>query len=115
MDSGDLVWVNFDPAFGHEQSGRRPALVLSNSAYNARSSFAIVCPITSSPRYWPFNVALPAVSETITGSVVVDQIKAIDRRRVVSPPVGRVDREFLKRIENVLALITLGPAAPDDL
>ncbi|GAC1339908.1 MAG: hypothetical protein NVSMB26_27890 [Beijerinckiaceae bacterium] len=115
MDSGDLIWVNFEPAFGHEQTGRRPALVLSNAAYNARASFAIVCPITTSERPWPFHVALPAETEKITGSVVVDQIKAIDRRRVVSTPVGRVDREFLKRVEDVLALITFGHAAPDRL
>jgi mRNA interferase MazF len=115
MDSGDIVWVNFDPAFGHEQSGRRPALVLSNVTYNARSSFAIVCPITSSGKFWPFNVALPPGTETITGSVVVDQIKTIDCRRVVSPPVERVDREFLKRVEDVLALITFGRAVPDHL
>ena len=112
MDSGDLVWVNFDPAFGHEQSGRRPALVLSNAAYNERSSFAIVCPITSSPRAWPFHVALPPVAANIRGSVVVDQIKAIDRRRVVSPSVGRVDREFLRRVEDVLTLITFGGPTP---
>jgi mRNA interferase MazF len=114
MDSGDLIWVNFDPAFGPKQSGRRPALVLSNADYNARSSFAIVCPITSAERPWPFHVPLPPTTGKITGSVVVDQIKAIERRRVVSPPVGRVNRDLLKRIEDVLALITFGHAAVPD-
>ena len=107
MDTGDIVWVNFDPAFGHEQAGRRPALVLSNRAYNERASFAIVCPITTSEKPWPFHVSLPAGLRA-TGSVVVDQIKAIDRRRIVKLPAERIDNASLERIRDLLALITFG-------
>ena len=107
MDTGDIVWVEFDPAFGHEQSGRRPALVLSNSEYNLRSSFAIVCPITRSRREWPFHVAL-GDQGSIQGSIVVDQVKSIDSRRVVSPRVGHVSADTLEHVRSTLAAITFG-------
>lgn len=107
MDTGDIVWVNFDPAFGHEQSGRRPALVISNRAYNERASFTIVCPITTSRKPWPFHVALPEGLK-VTGFAVVDQIKAIDKRRIVKSPAERIDSERLARVRDLLALITFG-------
>ena len=107
MDTGDIIWVNFDPAFGHEQAGRRPALVLSNQAYNERASFTIVCPITTSQKPWPFHVPLPAGLHA-TGFVVVDQVKAIDRRRIVKTPTERIDAESVGRIRDLLALITFG-------
>jgi mRNA interferase MazF len=108
LDTGDIVWVEFDPAFGHEQSGRRPALVLSNSEYNARSSFTIVCPITQSRREWPFHVALSEQGR-IRGSVVVDQIKSIDTRRVVSPRLEQVSANLLEQVRSTLAAVTFGP------
>lgn len=77
-DAGDWVWVEFDPAVGHEQGGRRPALVVSSSGYNSRSTYIVVCPITRSTKPWPFKVILPEDGQ-IAGSVLVDQIKSIDR------------------------------------
>ena len=76
---GDLMMVTFDPQSGHEQKGRRPALVISNDAFNQRTGIAIVCPITNTKRNIPFHVALPPES-TVTGFVMVEQVKAIDFR-----------------------------------
>ncbi len=76
-DRGDLVWLVFDPQAGHQQAGRRPALVLSPKAYNAKTHLALFCPITSQIKGYPFEVALPK-SDKISGVVLSDQIKSLD-------------------------------------
>ena len=76
---GDLITVTFDPQSGHEQKGRRPALVISNDLFNQRTGLAIVCPITNTKRDFPFHVALPQEC-TVTGFVMVEQVKSIDFR-----------------------------------
>ena len=76
-ERGDILWLTFDPQAGHEQAGRRPALVLSAAAYNRRASLAIVCPITSQPKGYPFEVALPEGS-AISGVVLADHVKSAD-------------------------------------
>ena len=78
-DRGDLVWLDFDPQAGHEQSGRRPALVLSPVAYNERTGLALCCPITSRVKGYPFEVALPPGIE-IDGVVLADQLRSLDWR-----------------------------------
>lgn len=79
FDRGQIVWVNFNPQRGHEQAGRRPALVISPKAYNALSNCVFVCPITSNIASWSWKVMLPE-GEEITGAVLVDQIKSIDAK-----------------------------------
>lgn len=83
-DAGDLVWLTFDPQAGHEQRGRRPALILSPRVYNAKARLAIACPITSHVKGYPFEVPLPP-GEKITGVVLADHVKNLDwqARRVV--------------------------------
>jgi mRNA interferase MazF len=76
---GDLIALTFDPQAGHEQKGRRPALVISNDLFNQRTGLAIVCPITNTQRNFPFHVALSEES-SVTGFVMVEQVKAIDHR-----------------------------------
>jgi len=76
---GDLIALTFDPQSGHEQKGRRPALVISKDLFNRRTGLAIVCPITKTRRDIPFHVALPGES-AVTGFVMVEQVKAIDFR-----------------------------------
>ena len=76
-DAGDLVWLTFDPQAGHEQRGRRPALILSPRIYNARARLAIACPITSHAKGYPFEVALPA-GAPLTGVVLADHVKNLD-------------------------------------
>lgn len=76
-DRGDILWLAFDPQAGHEQAGRRPALVLSPAAYNRRASLALVCPITNQAKGYPFEVALPQDS-AVSGVVLADHVKSAD-------------------------------------
>jgi mRNA interferase MazF len=76
-EAGDLVWLTFDPRAGHEQRGRRPALILSARAYNAKARLAVACPITSHVKGYPFEVLLPPGGR-IGGAVLADQMKNLD-------------------------------------
>ncbi|MBI3193254.1 MAG: type II toxin-antitoxin system PemK/MazF family toxin [Ignavibacteriae bacterium] len=76
-DSGDIVWLTFNTQFGYEQSGRRPALVISPLAYNGKTNLAIFCPITSQEKGYPFEVKLPDKLE-INDVILSDQIKNLD-------------------------------------
>jgi mRNA interferase MazF len=76
---GDVVWVSLNPQVGHEQAGRRPALVLSPIEYNKRVGLALMCPVTSRVKGYPFEVALPEDLE-ISGVVLADQVKNLDWR-----------------------------------
>jgi mRNA interferase MazF len=78
-ERGDLVWLRFDPQAGHEQGGKRPALVISPAAYNGRVGLALLCPITSQRKGYPFEVPLPAGLK-VQGVVLADQIKSLDWR-----------------------------------
>ncbi len=75
-DKGDIVWLDFTPQLGHEQRGRRPAIVLSKKAYNQKIGLALFCPITSKEKGYPFEVKI--VGEKINGCVLSDQIKSLD-------------------------------------
>ena len=76
-DAGDLVWLTFDPQAGHEQRGRRPALILSPRSYNTKARLAIACPITSHVKGYPFEVPLPPGGK-ISGVVLADHVKNLD-------------------------------------
>jgi mRNA interferase MazF len=76
-EKGDLIALSFDPQTGHEQKGRRPALVISNYLFNRHTGLAIVCPITRRDRKIPFHLAVHTKS-LVTGFVMVDQIKSVD-------------------------------------
>lgn len=76
---GDIVWITFNPQAGHEQAGRRPALVLSPSAYNGKVGLAILCPITSQIKNYPFEVIIPDGLK-ISGAILSDQVKSLDWR-----------------------------------
>jgi mRNA interferase MazF len=76
-DAGDLVWLTFDPQAGHEQRGRRPALIVSPRTYNAKARLAIACPVTSHVKGYPFEVPLPAGGK-ISGVVLADHVKNLD-------------------------------------
>ena len=77
--SGDVVWITLNPQAGHEQAGRRPALVLSPRSYNGKIGLAILCPITSQIKGYPFEVLLPT-GLPIAGAVLSDQVKSLDWR-----------------------------------
>jgi len=74
---GDFITLSFGPQSGHEQKGRRPALVVSNDLFNKATGLAIVCPITNTNRSIPFHLAVPAGS-SLTGLVMTEQVKSID-------------------------------------
>jgi mRNA interferase MazF len=74
---GDFVYVNFDPQAGHEQAGRRPAIVLSPIEFNQSTGFAVVCPITNQVKGYPFEIPVPSESG-LTGVVLTDQMRTFD-------------------------------------
>ena len=76
-DSGDIIWIMFNPQAGHEQAGHRPALVLSPKAYNGKVGLAILCLITSQVKGYPFEVLIPEGLE-VKGAVLSDQVKSLD-------------------------------------
>lgn len=76
-EQGDIVWLEFDPQAGHEQSGKRPAIVISHRIYNEKTGLALFCPVTTSIKGYPFEVKLPSTMKT-TGVVLSDQIKSLD-------------------------------------
>lgn len=78
-ERGDIVWLDFSPQAGHEQAGRRPALVVSPAAYNRASGLALVCPVTTRVKGYPFEVSLPPRRE-VSGVVLADQIRCVDWR-----------------------------------
>jgi mRNA interferase MazF len=78
-DAGHAIWLTFDPQAGHEQAGRRPAVVLSPASYNRRTGLLLACPVTSQVKGYPFEVALPPES-SVSGVVLSDQIKSADWR-----------------------------------
>jgi mRNA interferase MazF len=76
-DTGDIIWLDFDPQTGHEQAGRRPAVVLSPAAYNGRIGLAVYCPVTTTIKGYPFEVRL---SGSPVAVVLADQVKSLDWR-----------------------------------
>ena len=102
LDAGDVLWVDFGQPVGREQSGRRPALVLTSRDYNAHSSVLVVCPITRRPRNWPFEVPLPPHG-AVSGFVLVDQIKVVDPTIRAFRRAGRVSDATLGEVRGKLA------------
>ena len=102
---GDIVWMNFTPQTGHEQAGHRPALVVSPREYNAITSLALCCPITSQVKGYPFEVALPA-DLSINGVVLADQIKSLDwkarRARFECRSNNQVINEVIGKVSTLL-------------
>lgn len=98
---GDFVAVTFDPQSGHEQRGRRPALVVSNDLFNKSTGLCILCPITNTRREYPFHVAVPQGSQ-VTGFVMVEQVKSLDYR---ARDVKRIAPAPEAIIEEVLSIL----------
>jgi mRNA interferase MazF len=98
---GDFIAVTFDPQSGHEQKGRRPALVVSNTLFNERTGLAIVCPITSTGRRFPFHVAILDHPD-VSGFVMVEQIKSIDFRARKVKRIGTAPESVLEEVLSIL-------------
>jgi mRNA interferase MazF len=98
---GDFVSVTFDPQSGHEQRGRRPALVLSNTLFNEHTGLAIVCPLTNTDRGFPFHV--PVINDPdVTGFVMVEQVKSIDFSARKAKRIGRASDGVLEEVLSIL-------------
>ncbi len=105
-DCGDVIWISVNPQAGHEQAGRRPALVLSPAAYNGRVGLALLCPITNQAKGYPFEVRIPP-GLAVTGVVLADQVKSLDWRArqadfLVTLPEA-VATEILQKLRTLLS------------
>ena len=104
-DRGDIVWLNFTPQAGHEQKGKRPALILSPKIYNEKTSLCICLPITSTIKGYPFEIKLPENLE-VQGVILSDQIKSLDFFIRDVSFICKVDDNIMSQVQqNILALI----------
>jgi len=103
---GDLVWLSFQPQAGHEQSGRRPAVVLSPEAYNQKVGLALFCPITSQVKGYTFEVPLPS-GLAVSGVVLSDQVESLDWRKRRAEYAGRLPIQSVQEIIDKLAALVL--------
>ncbi len=94
---GDLVWLQFDPQAGHEQGGRRPALVISPQAYNGKVGMALMCPVTSKAKGYPFEVPLPEDTK-LSGVILADQIKNLDWQARQAEFAGKIQEEVVNEV-----------------
>ena|SRR6056297_3043758 len=101
-ERGDIVWLNFNPQAGHEQKGRRPALVISFREYNKKVRLGLFCPITSKIKGYPFEVEVSG--KTINGCVLSDQVKSLDWSVRDIEYIEKLDDE---RLDDVIANILL--------
>ena len=103
-DAGDLVWVELEPTRGHEQSGHRPALVLTPQQYNVRSGLCVLCPITSRARGYPFEVAVPQ-GHAISGVILADQVRSVSWEKRYVKMAGTASIELVDEIRERLAAL----------
>jgi mRNA interferase MazF len=101
---GDLVWLTFDPQAGHEQSGRRPAVVLSPASYNGKSGLAVVVPVTRQQKQYPFEVLLPS-ELPVTGVVLADQLKNLDWRAREAKRIAVLPTETIAAVLQLSVLL----------
>jgi len=93
-ERGDLVWISFNPQAGHEQSGRRPAVVLSTAAYNGKVGLGLFCPLTNRVKGYPFEVAIPG-GLSASGVVLADQIKSLDWKARKAERIGPLPEDVI--------------------
>jgi len=100
---GDIVWVDFNPSRGHEQAGRRPALTVSPHMYNKKAGLALMCPITSKIKNYPFEVLVK--QNKIRGAVLADQIQSLDWHERNTRFIEKIDSPLLKSVQQKLLLL----------
>ena len=100
---GDVVWINFSPTQGHEQQGKRPAVVLSPEIYNKKAGLMIVAPITNKQKGYPFEVNIE--SKNVSGVVLTDQIRTIDWKARKVKKTGEVSESIMQKISHYLKLL----------
>jgi mRNA interferase MazF len=103
-EAGDLIWTDFDPRIGREQSGRRPALVVSPQEFSQITEFAIVCPITSRVRRFGTSVVLPP-GLPISGEILTSHVRSIDTLVRPIRYAGKVPAAVLDDVRSKLAAL----------
>lgn len=102
-EAGDIVMMDFDPQVGREQAKRRPALVLTDQRYNRASGLAVVCPLTSKRKPYPF--ALPVTIDQVEGAVLVDQLKSLDWAGRKAQFHSKAAPELIKKVRQYIAVL----------
>lgn len=106
-DEADIIWINFTPQSGHEQAGRRPAVVLSPKAYNSRAGLLVCVPVTNQIKGYPFEVVLSGTGAT--GAALADQVKSLDWRSRQVERKGKVTvAEMVEIKSKIKVLLKLG-------
>lgn len=106
LDRGDVLWLNFHSQRGHEQAGRRPALVLSPKSYNARTGLAIVCPVTSKVKGNPFEVRVPQ-GLPVSGVILADHVKSLDWQERTPAFICRVSKSVTTAVVQTISYLLL--------
>jgi len=102
-EAGDIAWLDFDPQAGREQGRRRPALVLTDQAYNRAGGLVVVCPLTSKRRPYPF--ALPVTVDTVEGAVLADHLKSMDWEVRRAAFHSKADAALLNKVRSYIAVL----------
>jgi mRNA interferase MazF len=102
-DAGDIIWINFDPQAGREQACRRRALVLTDLSYNRSSGLAVVCPLTSRRKPYPF--AIPVTVDDVDGAVLADHLKSMDLQARNVKFHSKADPALLNRVRGYVAVL----------
>ena len=106
-DRGDLLWINLNPQRGREQKGKRPALVISPKIYNNKTGLALMCPITSQGKGYPFEV--PIENAKIGGFILADQIRTLDWQTRKVSFVSKIKDEILLEVQEKLLTLIVKP------
>jgi len=99
-EQGDIVTLNFDPQSGHEQKGRRPAIIISNKTFNQHLGLAFACPITNTKRDFPFHIEVN--SQNITGYIMGEQMKSIDYNARNIKFIEKADQKTVSQILGII-------------
>lgn len=102
---GDIVWLNFTPQAGHEQKGKRPALILSPTEYNKKTGLAVCCPITSNIKGYPFEVILNG--KKIKGAILSDYLKKVDWKAREIQFIEKTNSEVISEVISKIAALIL--------
>lgn len=105
-DRGDLVWINFNPTKGREQAKARPAIVVSPKAYNQKTNLAIMCPITSVSKNYPFEVKVK--DKKVSGVVLSDHVRSLDWKARNTKFISRAKNSVITEVQTKLGLLVGG-------
>lgn len=103
-ECGDVVWITMNPQAGHEQAGRRPALILSPASYNSKVGLSLLCPITHQIKGYPFEVLFPP-NQSVGGAILADQVKSLDWKARNAAFICKLPASVLQNVVKKLELL----------